>query len=184
MEHLIKYLLLLLFQSGMQEARWHKVQNQRVPVVQPGSDHQRGGCRGYREGEHQRVQNRVDKHEQELGPKLANKRGSGWSVTLIKGHRQWPSYLHHMEHCPCQLAIRPDVRWEELQGVNNSRLNLLLYPFFPGLIFMFKLLYLTAVYCVVVGFWGFEGGRVCLGKAQKEEIMVSLFWLIEWAGIN
>lgn len=58
----------------MQEARGHKIHNQRLPLLQPGSGDQRGGCRGYRAREHQRVEDAVGVNEPELGAKLAIKR--------------------------------------------------------------------------------------------------------------
>lgn len=45
-----------------QEGR-SQVHNKRVPLLQLGSGHQRGGCRGYREGERERVKDWLDEHE-------------------------------------------------------------------------------------------------------------------------
>lgn len=72
----------------MQEEGRHKVHNQRIPLLQPGSDHQRRGRGGHREGEHQGFEDWMDEHEPELGPELAIKRRVGWSVTLLQGDRQ------------------------------------------------------------------------------------------------
>lgn len=56
--------VLLLFTQGTmpQEGR-SQVHNKRVPLLQLGSGHQRGGCRGYREGERERVKDWLDEHE-------------------------------------------------------------------------------------------------------------------------
>lgn len=50
-------------QGSVSEARRGEVHDQRVPLLQPGFDHQRGRCRGYREGERERVEYRVDEHD-------------------------------------------------------------------------------------------------------------------------
>lgn len=70
-------------QGAMQEAGRDKVHDQRLPLLQPGSDHQRRWCRGYREDERERVEDRLDEHEPQLGSELAIKRSSGWSVTVV-----------------------------------------------------------------------------------------------------
>jgi len=75
-------------QGGLQERRRDEVHDERIPLLQLDLDHQRGRCRGYREGELERVEERVDEHEPQLGAELAVKRGSGWSVTLLQGDRQ------------------------------------------------------------------------------------------------
>ena len=67
----------------MQKDRGHQIHNQRFPLLQPGADHQRRGCRGYRAREHERKQNRVDEHEPQLGAKLAIQRGFGGSGPLL-----------------------------------------------------------------------------------------------------
>lgn len=61
----------LILQGPMQEARWDQVHNQRFPLLQLGIGDERGGCRGYRAGEHQGIQDPVDANEPKLGPKLA-----------------------------------------------------------------------------------------------------------------
>ncbi|KAL0390215.1 UNVERIFIED_CONTAM: Expansin-A6 [Sesamum calycinum] len=68
--------------------RGHKVHNQRLPLLQSGSDHQRGRRRGHREGEHQGFEEWMDEHEPELGPELAIKRRVGRSVALLQGDGQ------------------------------------------------------------------------------------------------
>lgn len=90
---------LLLVQGAMQEAGRHKVHSQRPPLLQLGSDLQRGGCRGYREGEHQRGEDGVDQHEPQLGAELAIQLRFGRSGALLQGHRQRPPHLHLMEYC-------------------------------------------------------------------------------------
>lgn len=75
-------------QGALQERGRDEVHDQRVPLLQLGFDHQRRGCRGYHEGQRERVQNGVDEHEPQLGAELAIKRSSGWSVTLLQGHRR------------------------------------------------------------------------------------------------
>lgn len=50
-------------QSAMPEARRGPVHNPRVQLLQLGFNHQRGRCRGYREGERERHAHRVAKHE-------------------------------------------------------------------------------------------------------------------------
>lgn len=72
----------------MPQARRDQVHHQRLPLLQLGSGLQRRGCRGYREGERERVQDWLDEPEPQLGSELAVELGSGWSVTLLQGHRQ------------------------------------------------------------------------------------------------
>ena len=67
----------------MSEARGDPVHNPRVQVLQLGFNHERRGCRGYREGEREGHANRVDEHEPELGSKLAVKRRVGGAGTVI-----------------------------------------------------------------------------------------------------
>ena len=50
-------------QGALQEARWDQVHDQRLPLLQLGSDHERGGCRGYREDECEGVEDWMDEHE-------------------------------------------------------------------------------------------------------------------------
>ena len=64
-------------QGAMPQARWDEVHDQRLPLLQLGTDHQRGGCRGYHEGEREGFKDRVDEHEPQLGPELAVKRCPG-----------------------------------------------------------------------------------------------------------
>lgn len=65
---------MVALQGGVQEARRHKIHNQRLPLLQPGSGDERGWCRGYRAREHQRIKNAVGVHEPELGAELAIQR--------------------------------------------------------------------------------------------------------------
>ncbi|KAK9029162.1 hypothetical protein V6N11_026285 [Hibiscus sabdariffa] len=78
----------LVSQSAMPEEGRDTVHNQRVPLLQPGSDLQRGGCRGYREGERERNPDRLDEHEPELGSELAVKRGPCGAVAVVQGDRE------------------------------------------------------------------------------------------------
>ena len=73
-------------QSAVPEARGHKVHNKRVPLLQPGDDQQRRGRRGYREGERQRGEYRLDADEQKLGPKLAVQRDVGGPGSVVPRH--------------------------------------------------------------------------------------------------
>ena len=72
----------------MPEARRDQVHDQRVPVLQLGSDQQRRRSRGCGEGERERDQNRLDELEQELGSKLAVKRSVGGASTVVQSHGQ------------------------------------------------------------------------------------------------
>ena len=75
--------------QGILPKEWrNQIHRQRFPLLQPGSGHQRRGCRGYRAGEHQRIQNRVDEHEPQLGTELAVQRRSGGPITLLQSHRK------------------------------------------------------------------------------------------------
>lgn len=47
----------------MPEKRGDTVHDKRIPLLQPGTDHQRGGCRGYREGERERIEEWLDEYE-------------------------------------------------------------------------------------------------------------------------
>lgn len=55
--------LFIVLQDTVQEARRHQIHDQRLPLLQPGSGHQRCGCRGYRAREHQGKEHAVDSHE-------------------------------------------------------------------------------------------------------------------------
>lgn len=72
----------------MPKARRNQVHDTRLPLLQPGSDLQRRGCRGYREGERERIKDGLDEHEPQLGSELAVKRCLGWPVTFLQSHRQ------------------------------------------------------------------------------------------------
>lgn len=72
----------------MPEEGRDKVHNQWLPLLQLGVDLQCRGCRGYREGERERLEDRLDEHEPELGSELAVKCGFGWSITIVQGDRQ------------------------------------------------------------------------------------------------
>lgn len=89
------------------------VHNQWVSVLQPGADNKRGRRRRHHQGEREGVEHRVDAHEQELGPELAVQRSARWADHLLQGHRQRPPDLHLLEHRPCQLGVRPDLRRQE-----------------------------------------------------------------------
>lgn len=73
----------LITQGAMPEARRNQVHDKRIPVLQPGADLQRRGCRGYSEGERERDKDRVDELEQELGSELAVKRRSGGPIPVV-----------------------------------------------------------------------------------------------------
>lgn len=47
----------------MPQARRDQVHYQRLPLLQPGFGKQRRGCRGYRAGERERIQDWLDEHE-------------------------------------------------------------------------------------------------------------------------
>lgn len=72
----------------MPEAGRDEVHDQRIPVLQPDIDHQRGWSRGCGEGERERESNGVDELEQELGSKLAVKRSVGGAITVVQSHGQ------------------------------------------------------------------------------------------------
>ena len=55
----------------MQKERRNKVHNQRSPLLQLGSDHQRCRSRRHREDERERFKDWLDESEQELGSELA-----------------------------------------------------------------------------------------------------------------
>ena len=101
----------------MPEARRDPVHDQRIQLLQLGSDHQRRGLRGYREGERQRDKNGMAEHESELGPELAIQRGVGGPGPLFPGHGQGQADLHLLEHCTPELAFWSNLHWQELQGL-------------------------------------------------------------------
>lgn len=103
----------------MPEKRRDKVYDQRAPLLQPGVDIKRCGCRGSREGERKRLEDRVDEHEQELGPKLAIQCCFGGTGALLSCHGQRSSYLHLLEHRTRELAVRSNFLWQELQSLTN-----------------------------------------------------------------
>lgn len=47
----------------MPEGGRYQVYDQRLPLLQLGSDHERRGSRRYSEGERERLKHRVDEHE-------------------------------------------------------------------------------------------------------------------------
>ena len=104
-----------VFLQGTVPKAWgSEVHGQRIPLLQPGADHQRGGRRGYREGEHKRDAHRLDPDEQELGPELAVQRRAGGAGPLLPPHRQRPPQVHLLEHRPRLVAVRPDLHRQEL----------------------------------------------------------------------
>ncbi|KAI8539983.1 hypothetical protein RHMOL_Rhmol09G0225300 [Rhododendron molle] len=74
--------------DSMPKARRDQIHDQRLQLLQPDSDHQRRRRRGYREGQRQRVQNRMDEPEPKLGPELAIQRRFSGPVALLPGHGQ------------------------------------------------------------------------------------------------
>lgn len=78
----------LFTQGAMPQARRDQIHNQRLPLLQPGFDLQRRGCRRYRARERERHKDWLDEHESQLGSKLAVKRSFCWSVIVLQGHRQ------------------------------------------------------------------------------------------------
>ncbi|KAB5524643.1 hypothetical protein DKX38_022392 [Salix brachista] len=52
-----------LITGALPEERRHEVHDKRIPLLQPGTDQQRGGCGGYRAGERERFKDWVDEHE-------------------------------------------------------------------------------------------------------------------------
>ena len=61
--HVVLTLFVLLPQGAMPKARRDQVHHQRVPLLQLGFGLQRRGCRGYREGERERVKDWLDEPE-------------------------------------------------------------------------------------------------------------------------
>ena len=110
-----------VFLQGTVPKAWgSEVHGQRIPLLQPGADHQRGGRRGYREGEHKRDAHRLDPDEQELGPELAVQRRAGGAGPLLPPHRQRPPQVHLLEHRPRHVAVRPDLHRQELPCLKMS----------------------------------------------------------------
>lgn len=72
----------------MPEARRDQIHDQRLPLLQPGTDHQCRGRRGYSEGNGEGIQDRMDKPEPELGSELAIERGFSRAVTVLQGDGQ------------------------------------------------------------------------------------------------
>nr|ACF83923.1 unknown [Zea mays] len=110
----------LLPPGAVPQVRRGAVHHQRLPVLQPGADHERGrrGGRGARE--RQGGQHRVAAHVQELGPELAVQRHPRRPGALLPRHRQRPPHLHLLERRPEHLAVRPDLRGQELQGLMHG----------------------------------------------------------------
>jgi hypothetical protein len=94
------------------------VHHQRLPLLQPGADHQRGRRRRHRAREREGVeQHRVDADVAQLGPELAVQRRPRRPGALLPRHRQRPPHLHLQERRPEQLAVRADLRGQELPGL-------------------------------------------------------------------
>lgn len=70
----------------MQKARRDSVHNKRIPVLQPCANLKRRRSRGYNSCERERVEDRVDEYEQELGTELAVQCPSCWSISLFPCH--------------------------------------------------------------------------------------------------
>ncbi|KAJ6815101.1 putative expansin-A7 [Iris pallida] len=107
----------LLPQGSLQEIWRDPVHNQRVQVLQPGPDQQRGRSRGRSPREHKGVEDRMDAHVPQLGPELAVQRRPRGPGHLLPCHRKRPQDLHLLERRPRRLAVRPDLRRKELQGL-------------------------------------------------------------------
>ena len=128
-------LLDLITQGAMPKAGGHPVHHQRTPLLQPGFNQQRRWRRGYREGEREGVSDRVDEHEPELGTELAVQLRAGGPVSLLPRCSQRPPLLHLLEHRPRKLAVRPDLRRQKLQSLNNKNKKTIWVDFrFPALI--------------------------------------------------
>ncbi|AQK61888.1 Expansin-A6 [Zea mays] len=108
--------------GAVPQVRRRAVHHQRLPVLQPGADHERGrrGGRGAREREGV-GHGGVDAHVAELGPELAVQRHPRRPGALLPRHRQRPPHLHLLERRPAGLALRTDLRGQELQGLSSGR---------------------------------------------------------------
>lgn len=131
----------------MQEARRNKIHDQRLPILQPGVGDERGRSREHRAGERQRKQDRLAGDEPQLGAKLAIQCCLGGPAPLIPGSGQRQTELHFMEHCPRQLAVRSNLRWQEF-----PRLIFSLQPPQKKTSFLFSLPPLFLDLCFVVCF--------------------------------
>lgn len=67
----------------MPKAGRDPVHHQRLPLLQPGSDLQRCGRRGYRAREREGHEDWLDEHEPQLGSELAVKLGVGRAVVVV-----------------------------------------------------------------------------------------------------
>lgn len=105
-------------QGAVQEEGRGSVHDKRVQVLQPGADHERGRGRGHREGEREGDEHRVDAHVAELGPELAVQLRPRRPGALVPRHRQRPPHLHILERRTRRMALRPDLRGQELPGLN------------------------------------------------------------------
>ncbi|XP_038990251.1 expansin-A1-like isoform X2 [Phoenix dactylifera] len=72
----------------MQEEGRNQVHHQWALLLQPGAHHQRRRGRGCACSVHQRVQDWVAAHVQELGPELAEQHLPQWPGPLLQGHHQ------------------------------------------------------------------------------------------------
>lgn len=159
-----KWLKSCCVQGAMPEARWGQVHDQRLQVLQLGFDHQRRGCRGYSEGERERVEDWMDELEPQLGSELAVKCCLGWTVTLLQGHRQWPTHFHFLEHCPCKLAVWPNFHWKEFQSLIFN---------FPALLYNFVLGKRVRVVRLKTFFWLLVGVEEREKEEGKSEVVSS-----------
>jgi hypothetical protein len=87
-------------QGTMQKIGRSEIHDQRVLVLQPGSDDQCGGCGGHSACQREGVKHRLDGNVAQLGPELAVQHRVGRAVALIPGHSQQPANLHLLGHCP------------------------------------------------------------------------------------
>lgn len=164
----------------MPQARRNQVHHQRLPLLQPGFGLQRRGCRGCRAGECERVQDRLDEPEPQLGSKLAVKLCFGWSVTFLQGHRQWPTFLHLVEHSPGQLAVRSDFHRKEFPSLiptRNKSQHFFLNDF-PAILLYFHFYPLLAPFCWVLlltGCW-----RMWKCFRDKFDFLIGGFWCDLW----
>lgn len=72
----------------MPKARRNQIHDQRIPLLQPGSGHQRRGRRRYRAREREGDEHCLDEHEPQLGPELAIQRRFGRPGSVVQGHGQ------------------------------------------------------------------------------------------------
>lgn len=118
-----------LLKGAMPEVGWNQVHRQRFPLLQLGSNQQRRRRRRHSESLGERYKDQLDEYEPELGSKLAVKRSSDWSVTLLQSHSQWPTHHHLMEHRSGPLAVRSNLHRKEFPSVKTRWYKFPLLPF-------------------------------------------------------